>query len=90
MAVASESDFRDVTNELGPDELQHLFHYLDIPQRDIEHAAERAHTNDARLKAHAVLCDWKKSKGREATREALFEAKRKIGSNAGIFPVISY
>ena len=78
MASVSESDLREVIEELGPDELQHLFHILDIKQRDIEHAEKSADTNDTRLKAHAVLCDWKKSKGRDATREALFAAKDKL------------
>ena len=78
MASVSEADFGEVIEELGPDELQHLFHYLDINQRDIEHAERSAGTLDTRLKARAVLCDWKKSKGRDATREALFAAKDKL------------
>ena len=78
MASVSESDFGEVIEELGPDELHHLFHILGIKQRDIEHAERSANTNDTRLKARAVLCDWKKSSGRDATREALFEAKDKV------------
>ena len=78
MASASESDFDEVIEELGPDELQHLFHLLGIKQRDIEHAERSANTPDTRLKARAVLCDWKKSGGRDATRKALFEAKDKL------------
>ena len=83
MTAASEADFGDITNELGPDELRHLFHNLGISQRDIEHAEKSADTNDTRLKARAVLVWWKKTKGKAATREALFEAKRKLGSITG-------
>ena len=82
--MASESDFRKVTNELGPDELQHLFHNLGIPQRDIEHAEKSADTTDTRLKARAVLRRWKQTKGRAATREVLLEAKRTICISTGI------
>ena len=78
MASASESDFGEVIEELGPDELQHLFHLLGIKQRDIEHAEKSADTTDTRLKARAVLCYWIKSEGRDATREALFAARDKI------------
>ena len=85
MAVASEDDFRDITNELGPDELQHLFHNLGISQRDIEHAERSADTSDTRLKARAVLIWWKKTKGQDATLEALLEAKSKLRGVAGIF-----
>ena len=82
MAAASEADFRDITEELGPNELQRLFHHLNISQRDIEHAEASANTTDTRLKARAVLIEWKKKQGRDATLEALHEAKRKI--TAGI------
>ena len=74
----SESDFHEITNELGPDELQHLFHNLGMKQRDIKHA-ESADITDTRLKARAALRCWKQAQGRNATREALFEAKSKIG-----------
>ena len=84
MAAASEADFRDIVEELGPNELQHLFHHLNIPQRDIEHAEASANTTDTRLKARAVLIEWKKKQGRDATLEALHEAKRKINRTAGI------
>ena len=79
--LASESDFRNVTDQLGPDELQLLFHNLGILQRDIEHAEKSADTTDTRLKAWAVLRWWKKTQGRAATREVLFEAKRKTSSS---------
>ena len=83
-AAVSEEDFRKITDDLGPDELQHLFHNLGIKQRDIEHAEKSADTTDTRLKAQAVLRWWKKTKGKSATREALFMAKRNICSRAGI------
>ena len=76
MASATEKDFRDLTNELGPDELQHLYHNLCIPQRDVEHAEKSVNTDDTRLKARAVLRRWKQAKGRDATFEVLSEAKR--------------
>ena len=86
--MASESDFCNVTNQLGPDELQLLFHNLGIPQRDIEHAEKSADTTDTRLKARAVLRWWQKTKGKDATLETLLAAKRKTCSNttsAGLF-----
>ena len=73
----SEADFTDITNELRPDDLQHLFHNLGILQRDIEHAEVSANTTDSRLKARAVLLQWKKNHGRDASLKALLEAKRK-------------
>ena len=78
MAAASEADFRDITEELGPDELQRLFHNLGISQRDIEHAEKSADTTDTRLTARAVLRQWKKKQGSDATLEALLEAKRRL------------
>ena len=75
MTTASESDFIKITNELGPDELQHLFHNLGIPQRDIEHAERSADTTDTRLRARAVLGWWKKKEGRSATIDRLIHAK---------------
>ena len=89
MALASEDEFRDVTNELGPDELHHLFHNLGISQRDIEHAERSADTPDTRLKARAVLIWWKQTKGRDATLEALLEAKSKLRGVAGIFKLVA-
>ena len=83
-AVVSEEDFRKITDELGPDELQHLFHNLGITQRDIEHAERSANTTDTRLKARAVLGWWKKTTGRAATRETLFEAKRNISNGTNL------
>ena len=83
MAVASEDDFRDITNELGPDELYHLFDNLGISHRDIEHAERSADTSDTRLKARAVLRWWKQTNGQGATLEVLCEAKEKVGSVAG-------
>ena len=83
MTAASESDFRDITNELGPYELQHLFHNLGISQRDIEHAEISANTTDTRLKARAVLLWWKKTQGSNATLEALSKAKMKLFSVTG-------
>ena len=83
LTTASQADFCDITNKLGPNQLQHLFHNLGISQRDIEHAEVSANTSDTRLKARAVLRWWKQTKGRDATREALFEAKRKLSSSTG-------
>ena len=83
--VASESDFRKVTNQLGPDELQHLFHNLGIPQRDIEHVEKSADTTDTRLKARAVLRWWKQTKGRAATLQVLLEATRTICGSTGMY-----
>ena len=81
MSITSESDIYDITDELVPDELQLLFYNLGISQRDIEHAEKSADTVDTRLKARAVLTFWKKINGRKATREVLFEARRKLAGN---------
>ena len=78
MTAASESDFRHITNELGPDELQRLFHNLSIPMTDIECAERNAYTTDTRVKARVVLDWWRRKVGAAATRIALFEAKRRI------------
>ena len=85
MALASEKDIRDITHELGPDELRHLFGKLGISHRDIDHAERSADTPDTRLRAQAVLRWWRKKKGHLATIEALLEAKSKLGGVAGIF-----
>ena len=77
MTAASESDYHDITDELGSDELQHLFHNLGISQQDIERVERNADTTDYRSKARAVLEWWKKREGRYATSEALHEAKLK-------------
>ena len=77
MAKVTEQDIRKVTDDLGPDELQFLFHNLDIEQRDIDVAEKEADTTNPRLKARAVLRWWMKTKGKDATREALDEAKEK-------------
>ena len=85
MSTASENDFRIITEELGPNELQHLFHNLGISQRDIEHAEVSASTTDTRLKARAVLRWWKQTQGTAATLEALQDAKRKLSCTIGIY-----
>ena len=81
MTASSESDFHDITNELTRDELQHLFHNLGIKQQIIEHAEMGAYTTDYRNKAKRVLINWKRIQGRNATREALLEAKNKVSGN---------
>ena len=73
-----ETDFRDITNELGPDELQYLFYNLGISLTDIKHAEQSADTTDYRLKARKVLIFWRqRTTGPKATRGALLEAKLK-------------
>ena len=81
--MLTEQDFREVTDELGPDELRHLFHILGISERDIEHAERSADTPDTRLKARAVLRWWKQTKGRDATHESLLEAKKTLSRTHG-------
>ena len=78
MTTASQSDFLKIANELGPDELHHLFHNLGISQRDIEHAEKSADTTDTRLKAMAVLRWWRKTEGKDATHSKLYHAKTKL------------
>ena len=75
--VASESNFDDIIQTLGPDELRKLFHALSIKQYDIEKAERRANTDDVDLKARAVLRWWKKTNGRKATRDVILEALAK-------------
>ena len=81
----TESDICEVTDELGPNVLRHLFRNLGISEKDVEHCERTADTPDTRLKARAVLRWWKKTKGKDATREALIEAKKNLSSTQGIF-----
>ena len=83
MEKVQDSDFDEVINELGPDDLQRLFYYLGLDERDIEHAEASANTTDSRLKARKVLSQWRKIKGNEATVQALKDAKDKIFATKG-------
>ena len=79
MTQATGADFREVINSLNsPDEYQHLFHQLDISERDISMAEADANTNDPELKARNVLVTWRRTKGTDATCEALLDAKEKV------------
>ena len=66
---------------LGPVELQHLFHVIDLPDQDIEKAKVDAGVNDVNMKAMKVLLRWRQYKGREATRSALLKALKTCNFN---------
>ena len=67
---ATDSDFMNVIQLLGPDDLKKLFYALDIKQRDI-HAAERCSTSPELedFKAIQIFQKWKKDYGKKATRK---------------------
>ena len=72
--VATDSHFLDVSKVLDPDDLQHFYVKLGLEHRDITHAEVSAGTTDSRLKATAVLRQWKKTRGKKATQQAILQA----------------
>ena len=75
---ATDSDFINVIQLLGPDDLKKLFYALDIKQRNI-HVAERCSTSPEieDFKAIQVFQKWKKDCGKKATRKLILDALRR-------------
>ena len=72
----SEKDIADVTQTtrlLFPD-LNNLFVELGLQKNEIENAVENANKNDVKLQSASVLQFWRKSRGRDATRQAIITA----------------
>ena len=75
----SEKDIGDVTQTtklLYPD-LNNLFVELGLQTNEIENAKKNADTNDVKLQATRVLQFWRKSRGSDATRQAIVTALKR-------------
>ena len=70
--MISEREIWNVTEELSPKDLQHLYVALNLSQVDVEHA-EYGHT-DSKFQGRAVLMEWRKQRPDEATKRTILEA----------------
>ena len=59
---------------LGLSDLQRLYDALGIESNDVEKAEKKADTKDVDLMGRAVLVFWRKTNGRDATRQAILDA----------------
>ena len=73
----SENHFRDVTQLLGPDDLQQLYHALNLTYSDVEKEERNADTTDVNIRALHVLRLWRNRLGRNATRKTILDALEK-------------
>ena len=72
---ATDSDFIDVIQLLGPVDLQKLFYALDTKQRDIKIADRCSASPELEdLKAIQVFQKWRKDYGKKATRKLVLDA----------------
>ena len=71
-AKISDREIRDVTEEVSPNDLQHLYLELKLPRPMVEHA-EFGHS-DSQLRGRSVLVEWRKQRPDEATKRAVLEA----------------
>ena len=55
-------------------DIQRLFSALNMDKIEVEKAKRNADSNDVDLMGRAVLVFWKKTRGRDATRQAIFKA----------------
>ena len=58
---------------MSKDQLTALFYELGLPDDEVENAQEKADTPDYKLQANKVLGHWKRTNGKEATREKLLQ-----------------
>ena len=77
---ASQSDFVDVIQLLGPDDLKKLFYALDIKQRDIQVADRSSMSPEEDLWAIQVFQKWKENTGGKATRKLILDALRRCNN----------
>ena len=63
-----------MTQLLGPDDLQQLYHALDLTYSDVQKAERNADTTDENIRAWHVLRLWRNRLGRNATRQAILDA----------------
>ena len=76
--AASDSDFSDVIDLLGPSELDRLFYALDIRTQDRDRAKVNAGVlPDAYLMAKNVLEFWRMKNGHAACRDVIVDALMK-------------
>ena len=55
-------------------DIQRLFSALNMEEIEVEKAKRNADSNDVDLMGRAVLVFWKKTRGRDATRQAMLKA----------------
>ncbi|XP_072013987.1 NLR family CARD domain-containing protein 4-like [Amphiura filiformis] len=79
--VVSDIDLWDVANEakLCHADFKNLFIKLRIEASDVENAEHMTDSRDVKLRAIHVLQFWRKSSGREATRQKLIQALQECG-----------
>ena len=73
-------DIGDVIRLLGTDDFHELFHALDINDSDIEKEKKNADSAHPGQQARAVFNFWIKTKGKEATRQAILGALERCGN----------
>ena len=76
MEQISVKDIGDVTSNarLQQSHLKNLYVELGLEANEIENAERNADTNDVKLQAASVLLSWRRSRGSDATRQAIIEA----------------
>ena len=76
MEQISEKDINEVTENarLQHSDLENLFTVIGLQENEIEKAKRNANTTDIKLQAANVLRSWRKSRGNDATRQALISA----------------
>ena len=58
------------------EDFDNLFDELEISKADQDNGRRKADTLDFKLQASAILHDWRKRKGKDATRNAIINALR--------------
>ena len=71
--MISDREIRDVVQIVTPSDLEHLYVELGISRSMIQFAGLNVHSSDGKLKAMAVLREWRKEAGLAATKEALLD-----------------
>ena len=78
--VISDADFGDVTELLGRDDLQNLFHALGLRLEDTEKVECSTGTTDVNIRARKVLHFWRQRNGHLATRQSVLQALARVGN----------
>ena len=58
----SDSNFYEIIESLGSEELPKLYQALDLTLRDVERAEKKVPSSDIHLKARSVIRWWQKTK----------------------------
>ena len=82
--MISDADFGDITEVLGKDDLQNLFHALGLRLEDIEKIESSTGTMDVNIRARKVLHFWRQRNGNLATRQALLQALARVRNRYAI------